>query len=1060
MTPQEREALERRKALLLRKRELLSQRADLVDEGGPSSVSFDTTRDAVEALPDWLTRTPFEKQNAHHRNVMAEEERRAPYQEALKEIPRGIMGPSWKDRPKERDIILERDGKTMTGGEAGLTRLLNSVALTIPQHLSKDWNDQVGRAGNEYPDVSMASDVAGFFLPGTGVFQGAKTGLGALKGVIDPGVKAFRGSGMLSRLGRFSPVVARDAAAGALDYATYEATVGAGTRAAEDGRQAGIGERVSAAGEALKDPWAYLGGAAPIANRVIRGGASLATGGKVSMTPPQRQAWASQVMQSSDPRSKAFQMVAKRLEKDGVTPEMLSKAVENYHYGGYSTVDEMLFEIAEAAKGGKGGGQLKQLAVALGAVGGDAQTAARTNFEARRLTSLERLRGDLRKAAGIEGSNFYSYGDELRKAQKTLPDYSAPYGKSITDASWTETVWPDLQTKPASQQAIVEAYGYARNLGELEVAGEIANLLPAIGYKIDNTGNVVKAGVGEAGAATVDSAGRTVPATPSTQALDYIDRMLGDEAQKLGNPATGGRKELARGPSEAQTSLRSIVDTETGLDQPRRVVHELKTADQALDFGRKSAAAGTDLETIQREFLREMQKYASDGAQVLGEETATINAALLMGWMRGAEDMISKASNPATAIRQLYGNSRQREKLVQMLMGLDDTKLAQQAGVKAKNVEKLSTGNSAETMRLRQVAGGKYGEQGTPRSRGRFDRERAMLNSENQIVGNSQTGQRNAAVEAQGGLQNRVNAAVNALFDPRQAARKLTLNTVGRAFVPGIFDDAINRELGEIMFTPGREHLQGVLRELDRLNPPRNAAPPATPVSGASPAVVPGGPTPAAAAAASQGILGNQKGAIYINDGNVVSAKRGGKASASDHLEAVGRNIQAQEASNAATAALPSERVAGPLPVLAAIGGAGTAGLVANNMLQPEASTNQVPPPRLEPPTSFGPSIKPNLSSVQKAVIERANLDARAQDQAQRQEYWEYLKSRGDGSSIEWNKIHQDRAADLALKPEDIARGVIRKRLPYIYDQPISVLSKAPVEELINGEWKSSQISR
>lgn len=147
----------------------------------------------------------------------------------------------------------------------------------------------------------------------------------------------------------------------------------------------------------------------------------------------------------------------------------------------------------------------------------------------------------------------------------------------------------------------------------------------------------------------------------------------------------------------------------------------------------------------------------------------------------------------------------------------------------------------------------------------------------------------------------------------------------------------------------------------------------------------------------------------------------------------------------------------GPLPWLAGIGGAGVAVMPANEfMKQPNAGV-QAPPPRPVQPQSFGPSLKPDLAGAQQAIAERANEDARAQDQAQRQEYWNYLKSRGDGSSTEWNQIHQARAGDLKVTPEDAARGVIRKRLPYIYDAPISVLSEAPIEELIGGHWKQTQ---
>ena len=143
--------------------------------------------------------------------------------------------------------------------------------------------------------------------------------------------------------------------------------------------------------------------------------------------------------------------------------------------------------------------------------------------------------------------------------------------------------------------------------------------------------------------------------------------------------------------------------------------------------------------------------------------------------------------------------------------------------------------------------------------------------------------------------------------------------------------------------------------------------------------------------------------------------------------------------------------------ILAGAGSAGAAAYGIDQLIQPEATTVEPTPAE---PQSFGPSVKPDLSSVQAQISEKANLNAREQDQSQRQMYWEFLKSKGDGSSIEWNQIHEERARELTLTPDDIARGVTRKRLPYLYDAPVSALRTAPVEELINGEWVVPEAAR
>lgn len=150
----------------------------------------------------------------------------------------------------------------------------------------------------------------------------------------------------------------------------------------------------------------------------------------------------------------------------------------------------------------------------------------------------------------------------------------------------------------------------------------------------------------------------------------------------------------------------------------------------------------------------------------------------------------------------------------------------------------------------------------------------------------------------------------------------------------------------------------------------------------------------------------------------------------------------------------------GPLPWLAGLGAAGTAGMAALGGKDTPEATIQ-PPPGAPVPDTFAPSLKPNLGPTQALAAQRASQDARTQDQSERQEYWNYLKSRGDGSAAEWNRINQERASELKVTPEDAARGVIRKRLPYVFgDTPVSVLSEAPIEELIDGQWRPAESAR
>lgn len=1072
-------------------------------------------------------------------------------------------------------------------------------------------------AREDQPWASFGGDMATYLAPGAKFMQwGSNATRAGAQAVLPQGVRAAMtpaGNSMAAQAGRYIPgVVAPTMVAGAGDLAAYEATIGASNIAADEDRDVPIGERAIRGVSQFARPEGYVGGA--VVSPAYRTGRYAVTAGantidaskqagKLSLkggafTPTPRAQWAAGLQNTNDPRSKAYRMVAKRLESDGVTTEQLNQAIDNYYYAGYSSVDEMLFELAEASTSGKGGGKLKQLAVALGSVGGDAQQTARTNFNARKAEMPTVFREELRKAAGLEGSDFYQYADEIAEQRRTLPGplYDEAYGKAITDDDWTSTVWPLFESSPSAHQAIDEAYKYARDIGKLEVANEIASVRAGIPRE------GVSGSMGGAGGVARGRAGANVPAKPSTEALDYIDRMLGDKAQSLRTSATK-RTELAKGPSQAQTRLRSVVDEQTGLNAARDKSAELIAAEEALDFGRKGFAQGMDLETLQREFGKKSGRYGTD----------FIDPALLMGWMRGAEDAIEKATNPGTVIRQIYGSDRQRSKLLAMLP----------------DGEGLGSGFKADATKRRNVLTGRTTKSGDEVA-GRFDRARRHLDSENQIVGNSQTGQRNEAVAAQGGMQRMANVVADTVMNPRETVNKGIKAAVNRATQPGIFNPKVNRELGDIMFTGGRENLQHIVRELEALQaPPGGPVAPPAPVApaaaGSSPP--PGGPTPSAAVAASRGELPmdeasrmarareqgfdtdqtlyhgtdasfdafdpsagssengvfltrspavasryagsnnltppeavtgkqvyplhvrgrlkkvNWKGRRYDDDEmkkqiekarkqgydgleikNIVdeSGARGERSSQSQTVMFDPKNIRSKFAmfdpANADKAKMSGminingkpmrrkdalKQVSGdqfppapgsaappppvtpqaaveasgtgimesPVPILGGIGAAGTAGIVLHNQMnQPPVAGGPAPSPNPFLSSVMGgaeaaqqaaqqrqadgfpppPGLKPDLAPMRKAAGQSSNQDAKSAESARRQEYYRQLNG---PDSVLWNQIHQQRAGELKVTPEDRQRGVSRKRLKYGYEIPVESLSDAPVEELINGQW-------
>ncbi len=783
-------------------------------------------------------------------------------------------------RPPERKKMsrLEAASKSMADaslrmpviGDAATSLIDFAVGDYIDGSAKDQFRDMKREAREAHPMSSLGGDIAGYVAPGAQVFRGGSKLLSSASSkVLAPqAVRALTptGTSTAAKLGRYVPrtVLPATGAAGA-DYALYEATIGANNIEADTGEAMSTSERVGRGMEYLnpvEHPEGYAFGAvASPVYRLLRGGvtttkntveASVQAGkptfAKGTLTPkPTRQQIDQTLTQlndarvSRDPTSRAYRVVARALDKDQIGQDDLINALEAYRYGGYSTVDEMLFELASAATNDKGAGKINELVRALATVGGDAQSYGRTQTQARAAKATDRIRDDIRKAAGLDGSDFDTYGAQLEEAAFSLPQplYDEAYSKSISNRSFRDGVLPVFTHSPQARDAVSEAADYAvgvaRSERELVVARQTADELARFGDEIDRLRR------GEIAANQVGPL--------STRAYDYIIRMLGDagHATRFGSKRT----ELARGFEGPAYRLRRIVDGETGLGEARRVAAELKAASKALDFGVKAAKRQTALRDIQKEFARDLKRHADSDIDVF--EGNTINSALLMGYMRGAEDMIETATNPTTVIRQLYGSQRQREKMKEMLLGLDETVIARAGALKAKYpnasndeiaamVQKeraaSSTGNSDSSKRLRTVVGDKYQgssdpkrryEHGDVRTSGRFDREIRMAESGRDLFNKSPTGRNNAAVAEQGGNQQLAESVVQKLFrygrDTGQAAQDATEAVVRRVTKPAIYDEAINKELGHILFASGDDQLKAIIDDIGKHRAPKANSP-------------------------------------------------------------------------------------------------------------------------------------------------------------------------------------------------------------------------------------------
>jgi hypothetical protein len=473
------------------------------------------------------------------------------------------------------------------------------------------------------------------------------------------------------------------------------------------------------------------------------------------------------------------------LLRKGFSPDEAEKAVKLLSYDKYSTVDEMLFELSNA--------DINQLAVALGRVGGDAQKILRDAFEARNVSMPDRIRMALRDAMGLSGEELEDFALQLsRRANEATSDgYTSAYSASVSDPTWSK-IWDRLRVSPDAEDAIkfgarLARNSYAGDPAKLEVARQLDELAVALGSP------------------------DALPPKLSTHALDFLDRGFGS----LISGAKSTNRDYARSLIEIRNAIRnSGLDSETGLNKPRELYSQFMAASRALEFGQKAAGRATPLRDLKKQFavsLRESDEVFED---IVGEGRSIVDQALVMGWLRGAEDAIETSTNPGALIRQIYGSERQRAKLLEMM---PDPAEGMSAGVKSdltKNIKALVGSQGKNDYKFDFGLGSGARAEGRTAVPSLFERQRQMLGSQSRVTGGSQTSNTTEAIAAQGGLQRFAEGVTRAVLNPEQAARNATLWAVQRATTPAIFKPEVNRELGKILATRGREELLGIIGDI------------------------------------------------------------------------------------------------------------------------------------------------------------------------------------------------------------------------------------------------------
>lgn len=700
--------------------------------------------------------------------------------------------------------------------------------------------------------VSTRLGQAAAFTSGGGAQLGVKALTTAPK-LVAPAVAArFAGQSIGAQAARYTGRGALLAGTGAADYYAYNAFAEAPNQFREQGLGTPtVGDRIDYANSQVFTPGgAIAAGLGPLASMVYRpvraavaGGKNLVTTGTarpaVTAGRPTLPAAAGQsakapltnLLTPSDVQKRVGAISATTKTRTGRTAreeaidlllakglkaDETEKLVRQISYDNYTNVDEMLFELANA--------DVDQLAVAAARVGGEAKKTFREAFKTRAAEMPERIRMQLRDAMALSGDDLETFAAQMtaRADDATADGYKAAYAQQVSDDTWAK-IWDRLSVSPDTADAIAAGARLARNSyrgnpAQLEAARQLDELAGALG--------------GEG----------AIPPKLSTHALDYLDRGFGSliAGQKKNNPA------FASSLIEIQKAVRSAgLDADTGLDVPRGVYSQYKASSRAIDFGVKAFGRGTPLRDIKKQFSASLKDADEVFEDIVGEGRSVVDQALVMGWLRGAEDAIETATNPGALIRQIYGSERQRAKLIEMMPQETDVMTSGVKGDQTKRIKALvGSALGAEDYKFGFTLGSGVRAEGRAAVPSLFERQRTMLENQGRVSGNSVTGEVTEAIAAQGGLARAADYAARAVMNPAEAAKNAALWAVANApmFRPAIFKPEVNRELGRILTTRGRDELLAVVAELRARQaattrgagtpPASGAAPPTPPTSG------------------------------------------------------------------------------------------------------------------------------------------------------------------------------------------------------------------------------------
>lgn len=807
---------------------------------------------------------------------------------------RGVWEPQTFAQDGEELIDLKRP--KMGAGEAGakgaidiaqMTPGVKSIAsaLATPEtnpyregfgqtktaaDLGRDWDVEATRALEDQPLAFMGGQGVSLLAGGQGALY--EKGVQVAPRLISPAIAAKAGP-----TAKFAGRVAAHSSVGALDYGLFEGIAGANNDARlEGGTSADVtfGDRAGKFAETMTDPLSYAFGPATLAvsrlghglvnsskNSVrasIEAGAPRLRGG--DMTPRRVQeaqlaphksmgeaytAMLERVLadnpnpqlltalentpflkkmvtlkQDGSPLPEGMTQdyvdAIKHALKRGLNPDQIEAVMKAYHYGGYGSVDEALGLLSNSSK-------VKGLNVALSNIPGDAQEAWRDFFQAYREGSPEVVQRLLSRATGVDANDYAGFVKDLerKKVSEASPLYEASAGRTVAPETWDNQILPAILRFDGAPKAIREAAGEVasgQHPGSLEAAQELHRLANEIEGVLKQAEDAGFAGgllpTGDI-AQLSQQVGSAVarPKQVSTRALIELDKFLGGRAKSISKD----RPELAGKYRNTSAEIRgtgrtSGLDPETGYNEGRAVSRSYKTAIEAAEAGSKAFANGKTLRTLVDDIK----------LQIDGEMDELGKAALLMGWMRSAEDAIESSGGSAQVVNRLYGTANQRKKMLAMI---PEPKTSDQT----KRVQAL-TGQPKRKL------------DGKPAPvKSIFDRQRAVLNAEKGMTGGSPSAPKLASIFGESEVTRFVDGVLDLVGNPVNTAKSAARSVVHTFAKPPIYKEGVNRELGNIMTTTGKQGIEKRLadiRKVQGMNAPRggrapNALAPKGPVRGA-----------------------------------------------------------------------------------------------------------------------------------------------------------------------------------------------------------------------------------